>query len=53
MIYSQFEEKQQERSRQRIQSYAEKIAAMKKKKERGAGGNVKAQSFCRGRGKAN
>lgn len=53
MIYLRYEEKQQERSRQRLQCYAEKIATMKKKKEEGVGGNVKAQSFCRGRGKGN
>ncbi len=53
MIYLRFEEKQQERSRQRLQCYAEKIAKLKKKEEKEAGGNVKVQSFCRGRGRAN
>ncbi len=47
MIYFDVEKEKQGKSRKRIQCYAEKIAAIKKKKE--AGDNVGTQSFCRGR----
>lgn len=46
MIYLELEKEQQGKNRKHIQCYAEKMAVLKKKKEKEAEGNVGTQGFC-------
>lgn len=51
MVYLELKKEPQQKNKKYLQCYAEKMAALKQKKEKEAGGNVGTQGFCRGRGK--